>query len=110
MKKLLILLALVAMLTISFAATAQAGKVLSFKRAAAVSEGVARADCNADPDCQAYGVRQCRRQAIRKIRCSSRTEGVDALGPYACERPVLVRLIASNGSIKYATGEQVCGR
>ena len=71
---------------------------------------MAKRDCNADPDCSAYGVRSCRRQAIRKVRCASRTEGVDPLGAYFCERPVLVRLVSSTGDIKYVTGEQVCAR
>ena len=111
MKKVLIVLALAAMLSMSFAAFAQArGKVLSGNRAAAVTKGVAERDCNADPDCTRYGADNCRRQAIRRISCLAINLGTDATGDYVCERLVVVRLIASNGSVKYATGDRKCFR
>jgi hypothetical protein len=110
-KKVLIVLSLAAMLSVSFAAMAQArGKVLSGKRAAAVTKLVAERNCNRDPDCLRYGAANCRRQAMRRVSCLAITQGTDASGNYQCERRVLVRLISRTGDVKYATGDRQCFR
>lgn len=109
LRKLLVAFALAAMLSAAIPGAAQAGgKMLSMTRAAAVAMKVAQKDCDKDPSCEGYGVRVCRRLTIRKVRCASRIEGVDSAGPYACERPVLVRRHRRTGKISYTTREQVC--
>lgn len=111
MKKILIVLALAAMLTTALASTALArGKVLSGKRAAAVTKLVAEKDCNADPDCQRYGADNCRRQAVRRVSCLAINIGTDPGGDYYCERLVVVRLISSTGAVKYGSGDRQCFR
>lgn len=109
LRKLLVAFALAAMLSAAIPGAAQAGgKMLSMTRAAAVAMKVAQKDCDKDPSCEGYGVRVCRRLTIRKVRCASRIEGVDSAGPYACERPVLVRRHRRTGKISYTTRDQVC--
>ncbi|MGI8461882.1 MAG: hypothetical protein ACR2OC_09660 [Solirubrobacterales bacterium] len=109
MKKVLIVLVLAATASVSFAATAQAGKVLSGNRASALTNLVAERDCDRDPGCERYGVDNCRRQAIRRITCVAITQGTDSFGAAVqCERNVLVRLVTSTGNVKYVTGNREC--
>jgi hypothetical protein len=100
------------MLSVSIASMAQArGKVLSIKRAAAVTRDiVAKKDCNRDPDCYEYFAANCRRQAIRRVSCIAVNNGTDVGGNYQCQRFVLVRLISRTGDVKYGTGDRQCFR
>ncbi len=109
MKKVLIVLSLAAMLSVSFAAMAQArGKVLSGNRAAAVTNKVAKRDCQRDASCFEYFAANCRRQAVRRVSCIAVNNGDRAGVPIQCQRLVVVRLVNRTGDVKYATGNREC--
>lgn len=111
MKKVLIVLALAATLSMSLAATAQA-HLLSFGKAAAVARAVAERDCNRDPDCTNYGAfkSDCKRASAHRVRCYALNAGTDAGGNYGCERPVLVKLKNDSTNVVFVTGTRSCVR
>ena len=84
------------------------GKRLSMERAKKVATEVARADCERKTGCDGYGVRVCKRSTLRRVRCASRIEGVDAKGSFACERPVVVKRSRKTGKVKHRTRKRTC--
>ena len=110
MKKVLIVLALAAALSVSLAATAMA-HTLSERKAAAVAERVAQRDCNNDPDCSEYAAfkNDCKRASEHRVRCYALNGGTDTGGNYVCERPVLVKM-KRNFDLIFVTGDRTCFR
>lgn len=108
MKKVLIVLAMAALMSVSLAATAQAGKVLSGKKANAVTQNVALKDCRKKAGCQLYGSANCRRQAITRISCLAVIEGTASGANFQCTRLVIVKLKRKTQTVAWATGNQDC--
>ena len=108
-KRVLIVLALAAMVVMGVAATAQA-HTLSLRKANAVSAGVAKKECNKDIYCQAWASdkRDCKRASAHRVRCYALWGGTRPDGSqYVCEVPVLVKM-KRNYDLIYVTGSRTC--